>query len=69
VLPKEFTVARNTLAVHNDNRTGKKAKCGLEQSNDTPTYFDFAESLGGSEYLTFWRPPFNLIGLPQKEDE
>jgi hypothetical protein len=62
-------VARNTLAVHNDDRTVTRAKCGLEQSNDAPTYVEFAESSGGSEYLTFWRPPLSLIGLSQEEDE
>jgi hypothetical protein len=46
-------VARNTLAVHNDDRTVKRAKCGLGQSIDAPTHFEFAESLRGSEYLTF----------------
>jgi len=62
-------VTRNTLAVHNGDRTVKTPKCGVEQSGDAPTYFDFAGSLGGSEYLTSRRPPFKLIGLAQKEDE
>ena len=62
-------MTRNTLAVHNDDRTVKRAKYGLEQSSDAPTCPELAESLGGSEYLTFWRPPFKLIGVSQEEDE
>jgi hypothetical protein len=64
-----FIVTRNTLALDNDDGTVKRAECGLEQSSDAPTYFEFAESLGGSESRNFWRPVFNLIGLPEEEDE
>lgn len=62
-------MTRNTLAVHNGDCTVKRARSGLELPNDAPTYSEFAEFLGGSEYPTLWRPPFKLIGLSQEEDE
>jgi hypothetical protein len=61
-------VNRSTLAVNNDDAV-KKVTSGLEQFSDSPTYLEFAESLGGSEYLNRFRPPFKLIGLPEQEDE
>ena len=60
---------RNTLAVDRDAGIVKRAKCGLEQSSDAPTYFEFAESFGEFEYLKFWRSPFSLIRLFEQEDE
>jgi len=61
-------VTRNTLAVNNDDAV-KKATSGLEQFSGSSTYPEFAESLGGPEYLNRFRPPFKLIGLPEQEDE
>jgi len=61
-------VTGNTLAVDNDDGNAKKANCEPEQSSEARTYMEFAESLAGSEYLNFWRPPFELIGLPEEED-
>ena len=62
-------MTRHALAVDNNGGTLKKITSGLEQSGDAPTYPELAEPLGGSEYLTFWRPPFKLIGVSQEEDE
>jgi hypothetical protein len=57
------------LAVDNDDGPVKRAERGLEQSTDAPTYVEFAEPLGGYEYLNVWRTPFKFIGLPEQEDE
>jgi hypothetical protein len=57
------------LAVDKNDGLVKTAKCGLKAPSHAPTDFDFAESFGVSEYLPFWRPPFNLIRLFEVEDE
>ena len=62
-------MTRNTLAVEHDAGTVKRAKCGLEQSSDAPSYLEFTESFGGFEYLNFWRPLFGLIRFFEQEDE
>ena len=62
-------MTRNTLAVEHDAGTVKRAKCGLEQSSDAPSYLEFTESFAGFEYLNVWRPPFSLIRLFEQEDE
>ena len=60
---------RSRLAVDKGEGTVKKAKCGLEKSSGALTYVEFAESLGGSDYLNCWRPAFKWVGLPDGEDE
>jgi hypothetical protein len=57
-------------AIENNKTTVNSTKTGHELSCYGPTDFEFAEFFGGgSEYVPFWRSPFSLIRLFEKENE
>jgi hypothetical protein len=66
-------VTRNSIsALENNEPIVKNPKSGLDLSRYAPTDFEFAESFGGgSEYLSFWLPPwpFTPIRLFEQEEE